>query len=91
MKVSKERNIMVIVQCAEEMRSNEENDDDSFPIVQIMILGRHYDIIDANCIQQPCYAVPYISEVHEDEERVIIVKPMCTWPNNFMNLEFTYY
>ena len=81
--------IMVIVQCAEEMGSKG-NDDDLFPIVQRRILDEHYKFVDADCIDGPCYAVPDISE-EKNEEGVIIVKPMISWADKFINLNFTYY
>jgi len=83
-----ESKIRVIIQCAETMACNEE-DDELFPIVERRILSNQYYIVDAECIDQACYAIPDIMDDGIDTG-VIIVNPMDTWADHFMDLSFTY-
>ena len=79
---------MVIIQCAETMACNE-YDDELFPIVERRILSNQYYIVDAECIDQACYVIPDIVDDGIDTG-VIIVYPMDTWADHFMDLSFTY-
>ena len=73
---SEDNNLMVIIQCAEKM-SCKEADDELFPIVERRILNNQYEIVDADCIDQACYAIPDLG----NDDGVIIVKPTDTWGN----------
>ena len=95
---SRNRNLMVIIKYAENMEK-EVPDDNAFPIVERRILSDTYFLVDADCIDEPCYAVPDISggekeeeeEEEEEKETFIIVKSMDMWGDEFMNLDFEYY
>ncbi len=78
------KNLMVIIQCADRMESNTKVDS-LFPIVERRILDDQYYLVDADCIDQACYAIPDLGSDGEDTG-VIIVHPMDTWGDEFNNL-----
>ena len=83
---SEESHLLVIIQCSEPVVCNEK-DDDLFPIVDRRILSEKYDIVDSECIDQACYAIPDIGDDGFDTG-VIIVNPMDTWEDEYMHLNF---
>ena len=86
---------MVIIQCAEKIACRVSNDD-LYPIMERRVLNNHYEIVDADCIDQACYALPDfgndVNDVNDgNDDGVIIVNPTDTWENEFTGLQFNFY